>query len=198
MTMAVRLDPTNEYVLSVLRRAKAKGVISYSALDSILDDKTELSCDEIEDIVALLADMGIQVIEGEEQDAAEREKAALHKSKQAAIEKYGVVLVHAAERWGRDRLSGVGSDVGIDPYESLIRLYRRARPVSRRRRRRSGRCCGPLSACTMQVRDRSWVPTCWKPAVTERVSIGLSRGSRASPARRDRQSGQMPHGEAGQ
>jgi hypothetical protein len=126
MTMTVLLDPTNKYVRSVLRRAKAKGVISYSDLNSILDDKPELSCDDIEDVFALLSDMGIQVIEEEEQGTAEREQAALHNSKQAAIEKHGAVLVHAAERWGHHRLSGVGSDVGIDPYEYLIRLYRGA------------------------------------------------------------------------
>jgi hypothetical protein len=121
--MAVSIDPT-EYVRSVLRRAKVEGVISLSDLESILDDKPNMSCDDIEDIVVLLADMGIKIgptQEQEEQGAAERKKAALHKSKQAAIEKYGAVMVAAAERWGGNRLP---PNMSIDPYGSLIACYR--------------------------------------------------------------------------
>src|SRR5262249_38630197 len=70
-------DPIDEYVRSVLRRAKV--------------------------------------------ESAERKKAALHKSKQAAIEKYGAVMVAAAERGGGHRLP---PNLSIDPYGSLIACYR--------------------------------------------------------------------------
>jgi hypothetical protein len=53
--------------------------------------------------------------------AAEREKAVLEKSKQAAIEKYGAVMVAAAERWIGDRFP---PGMSIDPYGSLIGYYR--------------------------------------------------------------------------
>ena len=43
------------------------------------------------------------------------------KSKQAAIEKYGAVMVAAAERWGGNRLP---PNMSIDPYGSLIACYR--------------------------------------------------------------------------
>src|SRR5262245_62319436 len=119
--MAVSFDPTDKYVRSVLRRAKAVGVISLSDLECILDDKPNMSCDDIEDIVGLLADMGIKIGPTHEQGAAERKEAALRKSKQAAIEKYGAVMVAAAERWGGHRLP---PNMSIDPYGSLIGCYR--------------------------------------------------------------------------
>jgi hypothetical protein len=57
--------------------------------------------------------------------AAEREKAAFQKSKQAAIEKHGAVLVNAAERWARPRYPEVSRTyLAEDPYEFFIRLYR--------------------------------------------------------------------------
>jgi hypothetical protein len=59
--------------------------------------------------------------------AAEREKAAFQKSKQAAIEQYGAVLVNAAERWAQPRHPEVSYAylAGLDPYEFYIRMYRR-------------------------------------------------------------------------
>jgi hypothetical protein len=162
---------SDDYVRSVLRRAKVRGVISPSDLESILDDEPNLTGDDIEDIVVLLADMGIKIgptqeqVEREEAEflrstraglwsraqltgegwlmlfrAAERENAALQKSKQAAIEKYGAVLVHAAERWARPRHPEVAYYLGkADPYEWFIRMYRGAyrramwQPAPRRR-----------------------------------------------------------------
>jgi hypothetical protein len=58
--------------------------------------------------------------------AGELEKAAFQKSKQAAIQKYGSVLVHAAERWARPRHPEVSHTylAGVDPYEFYIRMYR--------------------------------------------------------------------------
>ena len=41
--------------------------------------------------------------------AAECEEVAFQKSKEAAIDKYGAVLVNAAERWARPRLRGSGN-----------------------------------------------------------------------------------------
>jgi hypothetical protein len=53
--------------------------------------------------------------------AAEREEAAFQKSKAAAIEKYGAVMVAAAERWIGNRFP---PNMSIDPYGSLIGYYR--------------------------------------------------------------------------
>ena len=61
--------------------------------------------------------------------AMERQKATFEKSKAAAIEKYGAVLVNAAERWARQRYPEfVGFGLGdMDPYyEYAIRMYRGA------------------------------------------------------------------------
>jgi len=72
--------------------------------------------------------------------AADREKAAFQRSKQAAIAKYGAVLVNAAERWARPRHPEISRTyLAVDPYEFFIRMYRggyrRAMWDSARRRR---------------------------------------------------------------
>jgi len=50
---------------------------------------------------------------------------ATHKSKQAAIEKYGAVMVAAAERWVGNRFPP-NMSIDPDPYGSLIACYRAA------------------------------------------------------------------------
>jgi hypothetical protein len=73
--------------------------------------------------------------------AAEREKAAF---RTAAIEKYGAVLVHAAERWARSRHPEVAYYLGkVDPYEWWIRIYRGVSPGH----------VGVRSASSMEVGD---------------------------------------------
>jgi hypothetical protein len=58
--------------------------------------------------------------------AIHRQKDAFEKSKQAAVETYGAVLVNAAERWARPRYPEVSCTylAGVDPYEFYIRMYR--------------------------------------------------------------------------
>jgi hypothetical protein len=56
-----------------------------------------------------------------------RKAEITQKSKQAAIEKYGAVMVAAAERWARPRHPEVYTYLAnVDPYEFFIRMYRGA------------------------------------------------------------------------
>jgi hypothetical protein len=63
---------------------------------------------------------------------SELKEAVFQKSKAEAIEKYGPVLVNAAERWARPRYPEVSSTylAGVDPYEFYIRMSRWRLPPS--------------------------------------------------------------------
>jgi hypothetical protein len=66
--MAVLFDPADEYVCSVLDRAKVHGEISLAELESILEagieDKDNISTEDIGDTIDALADMGIEIDNG--------------------------------------------------------------------------------------------------------------------------------------
>ena len=63
--MAVLFDPADDYVRSVLNRAKVHGEISLAELESIVDAGIEakggqISTDDIRDTIDTLADMGVE------------------------------------------------------------------------------------------------------------------------------------------
>jgi hypothetical protein len=82
---------------------------------------------------------------------SELKEAVFQKSKAEAIEKYGPVLVNAAERWARPRYPEVSSTylAGVDPYEFYIRMsrggYRRAMWDSKLSRRPKQEMIPPIS-----------------------------------------------------
>ena len=74
--MAAPFDPADEYVRSVLDRAKVHGEISLADLESIIEAGIEAKATWIEDVadtIEALAEMGIEVDNGltEEQEDAE-------------------------------------------------------------------------------------------------------------------------------
>jgi RNA polymerase primary sigma factor len=65
------LDLSDQAVKKLLKTAKARGYVTYDELNSVLPSE-EVSSEQIEDTMAMLSDMGINVIENEEsEDGAE-------------------------------------------------------------------------------------------------------------------------------
>ncbi|MCP4781606.1 MAG: RNA polymerase sigma factor RpoD [Hyphomicrobium sp.] len=61
------LDLTDQAVKRFLKTAKARGYVTYDELNSVLPSE-EVSSEQIEDTMAMLSDMGINVVENEEGD----------------------------------------------------------------------------------------------------------------------------------
>ena len=61
------LDSTNASVKKLIAKAKERGYITYDELNAALPSE-EMSSEQIEDTMSMLSEMGINVIEGEEQD----------------------------------------------------------------------------------------------------------------------------------
>jgi RNA polymerase primary sigma factor len=69
------LDLSDQAVKKLLRTAKARGYVTYDELNSVLPQE-EVSSEQIEDTMAMLSDMGINVVETEEgEEAAEADAA---------------------------------------------------------------------------------------------------------------------------
>jgi RNA polymerase primary sigma factor len=63
------LDLSDQAVKRLLKTAKARGYVTLDQLNSVLPSE-EVSSDQIEDLYAMLSDMGINVVETEEGDEA--------------------------------------------------------------------------------------------------------------------------------
>jgi len=68
------LDLSDQSVKKLLKTAKARGYVTYDELNSVLPSE-EVSSEQIEDTMAMLSDMGINVIETEEGEEKEEESA---------------------------------------------------------------------------------------------------------------------------
>ncbi len=69
------LDLTDQAVKRMIKLAKKRGYVTYDELNEVLPSE-EFSSDQIEDIYGQLSEMGINVIESEEQGEGEGEKPA--------------------------------------------------------------------------------------------------------------------------
>jgi len=66
------LDLSDQSVKKLLKTAKARGYVTYDELNSVLPSE-EVSSEQIEDTMAMLSDMGINVVETEESEEAHEE-----------------------------------------------------------------------------------------------------------------------------
>jgi len=66
------LDLSDQAVKKLLKTAKARGYVTYDELNSVLPSE-EVSSEQIEDTMAMLSDMGINVVETEESEEAQEE-----------------------------------------------------------------------------------------------------------------------------
>ncbi len=64
------LDSTNASIKKLIAKAKERGYITYDELNAALPSE-EMTSEQIEDTMSMLSEMGINVVEGEEQDDAE-------------------------------------------------------------------------------------------------------------------------------
>jgi RNA polymerase primary sigma factor len=69
------LDLSDQAVKKLLKTAKARGYVTYDELNSVLPSE-EVSSEQIEDTMAMLSDMGINVVETEEGEEAQEAAAA--------------------------------------------------------------------------------------------------------------------------
>ena len=63
------LDLSDDAVKKMIKAAKKRGFVTYAELNAVLPSE-EVSSDQIEDIYAMLSDMGINVVDAEEADEA--------------------------------------------------------------------------------------------------------------------------------
>ncbi|MDH4981757.1 RNA polymerase sigma factor RpoD [Hyphomicrobium sp. D-2] len=64
------LDLSDQAVKKLLKTAKARGYVTYDELNSVLPSE-EVSSEQIEDTMAMLSDMGINVVDSDEADEAQ-------------------------------------------------------------------------------------------------------------------------------
>ncbi len=69
------LDLTDAAVKRMIKLAKKRGFVTYADLNAVLPSE-EVNSEQIEDILAMLSEMGINVIENEEHDDASSEESA--------------------------------------------------------------------------------------------------------------------------
>ncbi|MGE3476519.1 MAG: RNA polymerase sigma factor RpoD [Rhodospirillaceae bacterium] len=77
------LDSTNASVKKLIAKAKERGYITYDELNAALPSE-EMTSEQIEDTMSMLSEMGINVVEGEEQEAEEGAEAAEGETKSEA------------------------------------------------------------------------------------------------------------------
>jgi RNA polymerase primary sigma factor len=78
------LDLSDQAVKKFLKAAKARGYVTHDQLNAVLPSE-EVSADQIEDIMAMLSDMGINVVDGDETEEAAEEEAAPDEEESRAL-----------------------------------------------------------------------------------------------------------------
>src|SRR5918992_4188566 len=68
------LDLTDAAVRKMIRLAKKRGYVTYEQLNAVLPSE-EVTSEKIEDILAMLNEMGINTIESEEAETEEEDKS---------------------------------------------------------------------------------------------------------------------------
>jgi RNA polymerase primary sigma factor len=68
------LDLSDAAVKKMIKRAKKRGYVTYEQLNSVMPSE-EVTSEQIEDVLAMMSEMGINVVETEEADADEEEGA---------------------------------------------------------------------------------------------------------------------------
>src|SRR5947207_12889191 len=68
------LDPSDAAVRRMIKLAKKRGYVTYEQLNAVLPSE-EVTSEQIEDILAMMNEMGINVVESEEAEPEEAEEA---------------------------------------------------------------------------------------------------------------------------
>nr|PZN82238.1 MAG: RNA polymerase sigma factor RpoD [Pseudomonadota bacterium] len=67
------LDLTDQAVKRLIKTAKARGYVTYDEINAVLPSE-EVSSEQIEDVMAMFSDMGINVIDGDDLDETEEDE----------------------------------------------------------------------------------------------------------------------------
>ena len=78
------LDLNDSKVKKFIKQAKAKGYVTHDELNNVLPSE-ELSSDQIEDTMSALSEMGIQVVENEDEVEANAKGTAVAKTSSTAV-----------------------------------------------------------------------------------------------------------------
>ncbi|WP_036258504.1 RNA polymerase sigma factor RpoD [Methylocapsa aurea] len=108
------LDLSDAAVKRMIKLAKKRGFVTYAELNAVLPSE-EVNSEQIEDILAMLNEMGINVTENEEQDEAETEEAAEEE------EAEGGDLVEVAQ----PKAVAIRSSEPADRTDDPVRMYLR-------------------------------------------------------------------------
>jgi len=106
------LDLTDAGVKKMIKSAKARGYITYNQLNSVLPSE-QFSSEQIEDIMAKLSGMGINVTDNEDDDDAEEGKASP-----------GTAVAKKAEGTGSNVIT-TNTSSGNDRTDDPVRMYLR-------------------------------------------------------------------------
>ncbi|MBI1364791.1 MAG: RNA polymerase sigma factor RpoD [Alphaproteobacteria bacterium] len=113
------LDLTDAEVKKLIKTAKARGYVTYDELNQILPSE-EFSTDQIEDVMAQLSEMGINVVEHDEED---EDQSAAESDSDDETEDSGVGKAVAK----KDEKTGVATNTSAsaDRTDDPVRMYLR-------------------------------------------------------------------------
>jgi RNA polymerase primary sigma factor len=109
------LDLTDAAVKRMIKLAKKRGFVTYAELNAVLPSE-EVNSEQIEDILSMLNEMGINVIENEEQDEASPEESAEEEE-----ETQGGELIEAVQTKAVTTRSSEPADRTDDPVRMYLR-----------------------------------------------------------------------------
>ena len=106
------LDMSQAAVKRMIAEARTRGYITYDQLNQVLPPE-QVSSEQIEDVMSMLSEMGINIIENEEAEEDEEDKPA------------GTTAVVDASRKGGDVATTEGSAEKLDRTDDPVRMYLR-------------------------------------------------------------------------
>ncbi|WGJ15246.1 RNA polymerase sigma factor RpoD [Methylocapsa sp. D3K7] len=109
------LDLTDAAVKRMIKLAKKRGFVTYAELNAVLPSE-EVNSEQIEDILSMLNEMGINVVENEEQDEAAADEAGEEEE-----EPQGGDLVEAVQSKAVTTRSSEPADRTDDPVRMYLR-----------------------------------------------------------------------------
>ena len=80
VTESALLDLSNRDVKKMIKTAKSQGFVTYEQLNKVTSSE-DLSSEQIEDVMSMLSEMGINVIENEEDDSSNESSGSIKKIK---------------------------------------------------------------------------------------------------------------------
>ena len=123
------LDLSDAAVKKMIKQAKKRGYVTYEQLNAVMPSE-EVTSEKIEDVLAIMNEMGINVVETEEAEAEEEEKDEPEEEESESGE-----LVEVAPKAAPP--PAAAGRAARNPARRALRLHRR--PARQRRSWRPGR-----------------------------------------------------------